>query len=86
MRLHDLQRAFIRKQLSHAWQQELHHRLLNRYKSRGPSEDCGWWQCLAAGDPDAPFICSWLGYHLIEARGDDGRAEAAALLSEFSSA
>eukprot|EP01043_Picozoa_sp_COSAG02_P022419 COSAG02_NODE_1165_length_14156_cov_58.567191_7_plen_1296_part_00 len=82
IRLHDLQRAYVRDRTSAARQQELHGRLLSHYQNRvdGSHE---WWNCTTVGDPDASFFCTWLAYHLVESRGDDGHGEAAGLLSEF---
>jgi WD40 repeat protein len=83
VRLHDLQRAYVRDETSAVQQQELHGRLLSLYQSAAGVTGSEWWRCTAVGKPDAAFFCTWLAFHLVEFRGDEGRAEAASLLCEF---
>ena len=70
VRLHDLQRGYVRQQTSVTQQRGLHKRLLNRYRSVGAKSkggsDCEWWDCVLVGRPDAAFFCTWLCFHILE--------------------
>lgn len=94
VRLHDLCRERV-KELAQAGgteEPEQHSRLLAAYMqdtlvadgtADGPAVK--WWAAVAGpAAADAEYLCTWLGWHLCEAKGEAGVLEAAGLLEDFS--